>query len=84
MKLAWKQICKNNPDKEGDVKEALADGRNAFAFLAEIIEERIAAAYAESTREQYDIENWALKQADANGCIRTYKEILGLLQGIDK
>ena len=84
MKLAWKQLGKDNPDKEADIKEALADGRNAFLFLIEILESRIESARNASERDQYDLENWDLKQADANGCIRTYKEVIDLLKGIDK
>ena len=84
MKLAWKQLGKNNPDKQADVKEALADGVNAFSFLREILEDRIEAERNKMEREAYDIENWALKQADANGVIRTYKEIIDLITGVDK
>lgn len=79
MKLVWKNLGKNNPDKQSDIKEALADGHNAFGFLAEILEDRIASARNKSERDQYDLENWSLKQADTNGVIRTYKEILEII-----
>ena len=79
MKLAWKQLGKDNPDKQADIKEALADGTNAFLFLKEILEDRIETERNKMEREAYDIENWALKQADSNGVIRTYKEIIALL-----
>jgi hypothetical protein len=79
MKLAWKNLTKGTPDKAADFKEAWADSENFRLFLKELLEERIRAEREKSEREAYDIENWALKQADANGVIRTYKEIIGLL-----
>jgi len=82
MKLAWKNICKGKPDKLADLREALADGRNAFTFLAEILELRIENERGTSERDNYDLENWALKQADSVGSVRTYKEILELIKSV--
>lgn len=79
MKLAWKNLTKNNADKEADFKEAWADSSNFREFLIELLEDRIKAEREKQERDAYDIENWALKQADTNGAIRTYKEIIGLL-----
>jgi len=79
MKLAWKNLTKSTPDKLADFKEAWADSANFREFLIELLEERIKAEREKQERDAYDIENWALKQADTNGAIRTYKEVIGLL-----
>lgn len=83
MKLAWKQLAHKDEEKEADIKSALLEGRKALEFLAELIEERIDTERNLDERDNYDLENWALKRADTNGKIRAYKEILDLL-GIDK
>lgn len=80
MKLAWKQLAAGNADKEADIKHSLADATNAFEFLIEILEGRIEAERQKAEREQYDLENWAYKQADSNGVIRTYREIIELVK----
>ena len=80
MKTAWKNLGKSNPDKEADIKEAWADSKNFRDFLIEMLLARIESARNDQERDQYDLENWALKQADKNGCIRTYKEVIELLK----
>lgn len=79
MKTAWKNLGKGNKDKEDDIKVAWADSANFRKFLIELLEGRIDAARNLSERDAYDLENWALKQADTNGLIRAYKEVIGLL-----
>lgn len=80
MKLAWKNICKNNPDKEADLKAALADGHNAFTFLSEILEQRVASSMNEMLLDSYEKTKWELKQADIIGELRAYKEISNLIK----
>lgn len=79
MKTVWKKLAEGNKDKEDDILAAFADAQNFREFLRELLEDRIESARNASERDAYDLENWALKQADTNGCIRTYKEIIGLL-----
>lgn len=79
MKTAWKNLAKGVKDKEDDIKVAWADSMNFREFLRELLEERIDAARNAAERDAYDLENWALKQADFNGVVRTYKEVIALL-----
>lgn len=79
MKTAWKNLAKGVKDKEDDIKVAWADAMNFREFLRELLEERIESARNAAERDAYDIENWALKQADFNGVVRTYKEVIALL-----
>ena len=80
MKTAWKNLTKDNPDKTEDFKGAWADGKNFRDFLIELLEGRLEAARNAKERDNYDLENWSYKQADSNGSIRTYKEIIELLK----
>lgn len=79
MKVAWKQLAKKNADKEEDIKHAWSDSENFREFLIELLEDRIKATENEAVRDDYDCPNWNLKQADMIGCIRTYKEVIALL-----
>lgn len=79
MKTAWKKLAEGNADKEADILAAFADAQNFRGFLRELLEDRIEAARNNGERDNYDLENWALKQADVNGTIRALKEIIGLL-----
>lgn len=76
MKLAWKNLEDYN---EKDFKVAWAASRVMREYIIELLRERIKAAENQQTRQDYDCPNWNLKQADHIGTIRTYKEIIALL-----
>lgn len=82
MKAAWKQLPQT-PDEEADLKAALADGRNAFAFLVKLLEKRLNSSRNEMIRDNYDCSNWSEKQADLNGVQRTYIEIINLIKDVE-
>jgi 2-keto-4-pentenoate hydratase len=79
MKLAWKNLTKDTPEKAADFKEAWADSENFRLFLKELLQERMEAEMAIAMKEDYDCPNWNLKQADAIGTVRTYRKIMELL-----
>lgn len=81
MKTAWKQLPKT-PDEEADMKDALADGRRAFGWLTNLLEDRLEKSRKEAIRDNYDVVNWSEKQADFNGVQRTYQEIINLIKDI--
>lgn len=82
MKSAWKQLPQT-PDEEADLKAALSDGRNAFAFLVKLLEKRLSSSRNEMVRDNYDCQNWSEKQADLNGVQRTYIEIINLIKDVE-
>lgn len=74
LKAIWTKF-----DKDGDLKGTWEDSKVFRSYLQILLEQRIKAAREGGERDAYDIQNWALKQADSNGAIRTYREIIGLL-----
>ncbi len=56
-----------------------------FNILSEVLKEDLRLLEKESaSNKRYDDQSWAYKQADYNGCKRTYEELLNLLDIGDK
>ena len=71
--------CKTKKDKE-DRQKYLLEHKFIFELLSGILKEELRLLDNESSSaKRYDDQSWPYKQADYNGCKRTYNEVLNLL-----
>ena len=74
MKAAWFKDCKTKKEKEA-VAQTLRSQREGLDRLKEILEPMLKDT---TPAADYDSPSWAYKQADRNGQLRAYLEILKL------
>lgn len=78
MKSAWTNGLEK--DEHQAIKGEFAGGILLRKRLIKMLEDRIASLVKSSAlTSNYEDPNWAYKQADNIGKIRTYQEIIGLL-----
>jgi hypothetical protein len=77
MKTVWTKG--KDSQLEADIKSAFKSSTVVRSRLAEICEEKIAAAMT-THKNQYDGPNWAYEQSDAIGYRRALEEIVSLLE----
>lgn len=71
--------CKTPEEKKSRTEWILAH-KEVFQLIKGILEEdRVLLDKAQSSTKRYDDQSWPYKQADYNGCKRTYDEVISLL-----
>jgi len=68
-------------EQKEEIKGRFKRARLLRKDLSEIVRDRMKAlSTMETSATQYDNPNWQLIVADQRGCLRTYKEILALIE----
>lgn len=79
MKTKLMKGC-STPKEKQDRKEYLLAHKELFDLLKSILEDDLRMLDKEqSSTKRYDDQSWAYKQADYNGCKRTYDEVISIL-----
>lgn len=85
MNQTWLKDVKTKPEQVAQRKSEIQAGKPALKVLKNILERQLEEAQRVATsKEMYDSPSWAYLQADAAGTIRTYREIISLLDLGDK
>lgn len=71
-----------DPEAKKKLETSVLNSRVALERLREIITEEIKAGEA-LPKTDYDSPSWAYKQADRNGALRAYQNVLKLLEFLD-
>ncbi len=83
MNILWSSHIKDDEERE-DFKKYVANSSALLDRLTEIVNIKIAAAEITRLSEKdYALASWALRQADLNGYLRAWHEILTLTKRKD-